>query len=242
MSATQFSLKSCQEALAVQLGFHWRAGEGSAFESLQGKGGILELLTEFLLSPPELVEDRFKQELTGQCIRLVDRRLTATCARTEGANFRRHIAAGGVREVTSGMRRWTARCTGACFAIGVIPVTSWRELQKDNSMDWPFVGSGFGQGMGLVKRSGNLFVANCSPDGQSWGQCCKPDREISSVDFEKAEEFSVVLDMDRARVYFEADGDEIPGSSIGDIGCKTGYRFVASVPPGGGTVTLIEDE
>jgi len=71
-------------------------------------------------------------------------------------------------------------------------------------------------------------------------------------------DFSVVLDLQRGRVFFQADGSEIAGSSFeiadpdkgrscnelargeGHRGsCRSGYRFIASVPPGGSSVTLV---
>merc|ERR1712107_203747 len=169
-----------------------------------------------------------------------DCRRTATLDVRQSINFRRHIIAAGAREVHSGFSRWSARCTGSCFAIGVIPNTSWPELEKDNSMDWPFVGSGFGQGFGLVRRSGTFFVArggrSCSG---AWDDFPVPDREVAADGLANAKEFSVVLDLERARVYFEADGREIAGSSFEDISTKSCYRFIASVPERGVSVTLV---
>jgi len=110
-------------------------------------------------------------------------------------------------------------------------------------MDWPFVGSGLGQGFGLVKRSGVFFVA-ASPHGRSsWGPSCEAHREVSQHGLGEASEFSVVLDLERGRVLFLADGCEIPGSGLEIARPDRGrrYRFIASVPPGGGSVAFVGD-
>jgi hypothetical protein len=105
-----------------------------------------------------------------------------------------------------------------------------------------------------------FFVAAC-PRGQfSWGSSCQGDREVYRHGLEEATEFSVVLDLERGWVFFLANGCEIPGSgfeivaldngrsckthvrdSVHREGCQGGYRFIASVPPGGGSVTLVGD-
>jgi len=242
------SLSSCRGLETISASFRQGGGKGGAFEVLQGNLDILTLLAAYLLQPPEKVDDRFRTEFSGQCIRLEDRRRTAVLDVRASINFRRHIIAAGARAVHSGFSRWTTRCNGPSFAIGVIPNAAWPDLEKDSSMDWPFVGSGFGQGFGLVKRRGSFFVARGARgrlgggrfEGAQWDDYPVPDREVSAEGLADVKEFSVVLDLERARVYFEAEGRELPGSSFEDINTKSGYRFIASVPERGVSVTLVD--
>jgi len=243
---------SCLELGAVSVCFqeHAHAGKGSAFGPLQGLPGVLKLLAEFLLQPPQFIEDRFLRELAGKCIQLEDQRRTVKLQRMSGLCFRCDVAAAGFRKMCSGMGRWTARCTGSSFAIGVIANASWATLMNDATMDWSFVGGGFGSGFGLVKRNGSFFATGCMCDesaehvnGRSQGTLRRDDddRAISGEWLSDAEEFSVILDIDRRRVFFEADGFRIPGSGFENLSVASPYSFIASVPDSRCSVTLLSD-
>jgi hypothetical protein len=108
-------------------------------------------------------------------------------------------------------------------------------------MDWPFVGQGIGQGFGLVQRRGALYISQqASSSNDSWNCGCADDFKVPCAkNLGVNPEFSVVLDFDRARVFFEANGKKIQGSTLSLPESDSAYRFIASVPDRASSVTIV---
>jgi len=190
------------------------------------------------MGPPQVVADRFMDLLTGPAVELKDGGKTACYRRGAGATCRSDLASAGAQAIDEGLVKWTVCCTGHSFAVGVIPESRWHDHQKDNSMDWPFVGQGVGQGFGMISRRGSFFISRQSSTNDPWNVCCADDYAIPGSMVSGAQEFSVVLDMDRARVFFEKDGAKIHGSAVDLTELDTAYRFIASVPDRACSVTI----
>lgn len=203
---------------------------------------MLDLLSTFLLQPPQPIDDRFLRELKGVAIKFGDDRRIVQREHEIACTNRCDIACAGVRRVTSGLVRWRVSCTGQSFAIGVIDTRRMTDFKKDKTMDWPFVRAGFGSGLGLVKSNGQFSVASevdwsNGSYGSSYVACATEDRHL---DFESdATDFAVVLDMDRLRVSFEADGVQIPGAFIDRVDSKGEFRFITSLPCRGSQAMII---
>jgi len=221
------------------VGFHGRAGATSSFKALQIEPTLRDVIAQFLLEPPQIMADRFLDLLTGPAVELKDRRQTACYRRGADVKQRSQMASAGATAVDTGLVRWTARCSGHSFAVGVISEDRWHALEKDSSMDWPFVGQGVGQGYGIVSRRGSLYISRQSPANDYWNCNCADDYEIPSPKASGTQEFSVVLDLDRAHIFFEQDGEKIHNSDVELTELGSAYRFIASVPDRGCSVTIV---
>jgi len=244
VASTHYSLSSCHEMSTVCIGFHHRAGSGSSFEILQGERALLDLISSFLLQPPDSIHDIFVTHLTGRGVELLSDRRFARRGNLNSSTYRSDLSCAGMRKVYSGLVRWKVCCTGPSFALGVIACNRITDFKKDKSMDWPFVRDGFGSGFGLIKSKGKFMVAKELYSASQWsygstyGQCSYDDSRVH-VDPD-ATNFAVVLDMDRARVSFEADDVGIPGASIEGIDKDNAYRFITSLPDRNSTAAIVE--
>mmetsp|Transcript_100591 Transcript_100591/g.194258 ORF Transcript_100591/g.194258 Transcript_100591/m.194258 type:complete len:249 (-) Transcript_100591:231-977(-) len=243
-ASTRYSLSSCREMLTVCIGFHHSAGLGSSFEILQGERALLELISSFLLQPPHHIDDIFVSHLTGSGVELLEDRRFARRGTWNSSTFRSDLSCAGLRKVYSGLVRWKVCCTGQSFAIGVVACNRISDFKKDKSMDWPFVRDGFGSGFGLIKSDGKLVVAQELYSASQWsygstyGQCSYDDSRVP-VNSDTTN-FAVVLDMDRARVSFEADDASIPGASIEGIDTDNPYRFITSLPDRDSAAVIVQ--
>jgi len=238
MHSAGYSLQSCREWRVISIGFHSRAGATSSFMVLQGEPALQTSIAQYLLEPPQAIADKFVDVLTGPAVELKDGRQTVCRRQGAEVTHRSQIASAGAEAVDAGLVRWTARCSGHSFAVGIISDDRWHMFEKDNSFDWPFVGQGVGQGYGVVARRGSLYIAKQSPATDYWNCNCAPDF-ATACQVSGTNEFSVVLDVDRARVFFEQDGVKILGSVVELPEPSSSYRFIASVPDAGCSVTLI---
>eukprot|EP00419_Tripos_fusus_P021963 CAMPEP_0172722810 /NCGR_PEP_ID=MMETSP1074-20121228/82360_1 /TAXON_ID=2916 /ORGANISM="Ceratium fusus, Strain PA161109" /LENGTH=182 /DNA_ID=CAMNT_0013548895 /DNA_START=208 /DNA_END=756 /DNA_ORIENTATION=+ len=177
--------------------------------------------------------------LTGSGVELKDMSRTARYRPGVGTTWRIDIASAGAHAISEGMVKWMVRCTGHSFAFGVISEDRWHNLQKDNSMDWPFVGQGVGHGYGMIVRRGSAYISRQSPTNDPWNCNCAEDYAIPATDLQDAKFFSVVLDLDREHVFFERDGAMINGSVVKLTELQTAYRFIASVPDKTSSITII---
>jgi len=229
-----YSLESCREVEEVCFGLHPRIGQRSILQRIQEGPGILRLIARFLLHRPEGTNDVFFSRMAGCDVVLSPSLKTARGRPGASRRSRSDLVAAGTVSVDSGMSRWRLSCSGPSWAIGVIADSKWVELCEGGFIhDWPFVGGGYGHGVGLVNRRSTLFLAERTYGGQL------ADRTVHSALLESATEFGIVLDMSRARIFFEADGSEILGSSFECIDDRDRYRFLASLPDPDSRVTLI---
>jgi len=239
MTAASCSLQSCPELRVLSIGSHRCAGAHRSFSTLQIEPALLNIITQFLLEPPRLVTDRFMGLLTGPAVELKDGDQTACHRYGVGANWRHELASAGAHAISEGLVKWTVRCSGHSWAIGVISEDRWQDLQKDNSMDWPFVGQGVGQGYGMIARRGSVYISRQSPAKDPWNCNCADDYAVPASDLQGATLFSVVLALDREHVFFEKDGVRINGSVVQLTEHQASYRFIASVPDKTSSVTII---
>jgi len=229
-----YSIESCLEVETICLALHSRNVAHSALGHLHGIPGILQLLAGFLLHPPECMEDRFFTRMSGRGVLLSFSLKSASGLSGAVRESRFDMVTAGTKAVDSGLVRWKIRCSGHSWAIGIIADSKWLELLAEgHCQDWPFVGGGFGHGVGLVNRRRDLFVSRRTYGGPM------ADCRLSSTATKGEGVFGIVLDMGRARVYFEADGAEIPGSRVELVDVQDQYRLIASLPDADSAVTLI---
>jgi hypothetical protein len=224
------------------MGFHHRVGATSFFAALHGETSLLNEIAQFLLEPPHVMADRFIQVLTGSAVELKSD--GQKCWRRRRVQFTRRseiVSAGAMAVSTTGIVRWTVHCSGHSFAIGVIADERWLDFEKDNSFDWPFVGQGAGYGYGLVKRRDSFYISQQCDVDDYWNVNCKDDFQVSAGTSAHTDLFTVVLDLDRARLFFEQDGAKIVGSDIKLINPDMSYRFIASVPENESSVTFVSN-
>jgi len=218
---------------AICFGLHPRIGEHSILQQIQGLPGIIRLLAQFLLQPPARMEDKFYTMMAGSDVLLSPSLKAVSGKRGAVRESRCSMAAAGIKSVDAGLSRWTVECSGHSWAVGIVADGKWAELSGENwSHDWPFVGGGFGHGIGLVKRRSVVFLS-----ARTYGGAVI-DQDLSSSIKKDATRFGIVLDMDRARVFFEVDGKKIAGSSFEHIDTLDQYRLVASLPEPESSVML----
>jgi hypothetical protein len=198
------------------------------------------------LEPPQQIDDIFVRHFTGSGVKLLeDRRMAQGGNNGRSSTWRVDLACAGMRKIYSGLVRWEVCCAGRCFAIGIISDKRYQDFKKDKSMDWPFVRAGFGSGIGLIKSDNSLTVSRESYISSQWsygstyGQCAYEDCKCDWIS--DANTFAVVLDMDRGRVSFEADGVSIPGSCIEGIDTGSPYRFITSLPDRQSTIEILHE-
>lgn len=229
---SRYSVQACCEVRALCLGFHPRLGAESPLQVLQGAPGVVDTIARFLLEPPLPVVDTFCQELTGAGVLVAAPYRTAVGRHHARFVCRCNAASAGMKSIHEGLRKWTVRCEGDSFAIGIIADDSWHDFVAETvSWDWPFVSGNFGQGFALIKRKGEFFLSSRMRSSALSAKC--------NALILEADKLNVVLDIERALLFFEADDVEIPNSMYKLTNEESAYRFIASIPDPTSSVTFV---